>query len=370
MVLEKIKKIGKKKKQPKYTVKLTPDVWQSMPKLTKKQIAELLARLKEAEEERDELKKKYNELAGKQEPEEVKVIKEVLKKKKSIKKEKEKRRLALIPFRVVDGELKPIKINFVPYGGGFISGSKGIYKYFAGWELDEGEDGIERSINFLLKMKPDSKKVVRLSPSKSLDISVFNFPFIVHKALTGIYEAPVNKEGKLIEVVENEQTRYGNTELIKEIERLKKKIAELEEVKENLMAKNYEASKKYEELLVENQKLMNDLSLANYRADMTQAISQDQTEKVKGMLRDYGAMLTSSMEAQVNEMLTRRMNWVLSEGLKEVRKTLEEAYGKTIEDEVWSKVEGRYRKMFDELRTIVPKQPAQKQAPPKEAEKK
>jgi len=363
MVINPFKK--KKKKTPKYTVKLSPEVWEHLPELTKKQIAELLARLKEAEEERDEWKKKYEELKGKLEPEEVKVLKEVLKQKEAKKREKELRRIALVPFRIVNKELRPIKINFVPYGGGVIRGAKGVYKYFAGWELEEGENGVYRSVNFLLKKDADGKRVVRLSPSPSAGIEVLDMPFLVHKLLSGIYDAPVYADGKLYPIFS--QSKTSTTELLKEIEALQKRIAKLESEKETLMAKEYEARKKYEELLVENQRLKNELTLANYRADVSQAIAQDQTEKVKGMLRDYGAMLTSAMEAQVNEMLTRRINWILAEGLKEARKQLEEAYGKTIEDEVWSKVESRFRSMFDQIRVLVPK--VIEKAPPAPKEK-
>jgi len=352
MVIKKILK--RKKKTPKYSVKLTPEVWEHLPELTKKQISELLARLKETELERDEWKKKYEELKGKIEPEEVKVLKEALKQKEILKRKKEARRIVLVPFKVVKNELKPVKINFVPYGGGIIRGAKSVYRYFGGWELEESEDGIYRSVNFILKKEPDDKKIVRLQPSPSAGIEVLDVPFLVHKMLSGIYDAPVYSDGKLHPMFA-EQHSNPSPEILKQIEALNKEIAKLQSEKETLQAREYEARKKYEELLVENQRLKNELTLANYRADVLQALSQDQTEKVKGMLRDYGAMLSSAMEAQVNEMLTRRINWILGKGMRKLREQIEEAYGKTIEDEVWSKIETRFRSMFDEVRSLVPK---------------
>lgn len=362
-------KLFKKKKVPKYTIKLTGEVWRRLPDLTKKQIAELLARLKQAEEERDELKKKLEEIKGKLEPEDVKVLKEALKQKKVLKKKKEKRKLALVPFAVVDGKLRQINARFIPYGGGLISGSKGVYRIFAGWELQESEDGIFKTLNFLLKKDKKDKQVVRLPPSPSADITILDKPYLVQKILTGVYDAPIMKDGTLVNMNPNpknvkqdkavlEVNRMLNkslNEATKIIERMKQEKAKIEKEKEIVEAKNYELAKKYEELQVENQKLKNDLLLANYRADLATATSQDQTEKIKGMLRDYGTMLTSSMSAQVNEMLQRRLAWVLAEGNKILREELDKAYGTTIPDEVWSKIELRFNKMFERIMSSLPK---------------
>ena len=356
----------KKKKEPKYTIKLTPEVWEKLPQLTKKQIAELLARLKQAEEEAEEWKKKYEELKGKLEPKEVKVLKEALKEKKKIEKRKELRRLALVPFAVVNGELKEIHPTFVPYGGGVIVGKNGKYKYFAGWEIQETEDGIYKSVNFLLKTDKKSKKVARISPSPSAPLSILEFPYLVQKILTGVYDAPIKKDGTLIEIPVTEESEIA---YIQEIERLRQKIAKLEEEKEQVEAKMYEVSKKYQELMVENQKLKTELTLASYRADMATALSQDQAEKIKGMMRDYATLLNATMTAQVNEMLQRRMAWVLAEGNKILREELERAYGTSISDEVWNKIEARFNKMLERIMTSLPKMPIVPSPAPKPPKK-
>ena len=349
----------KKKKEPKYTINLTPEVWQNIPRLTKKQIAELLARLKLKEDEAEKWKKKYKELAGKLEPKEVKVLKEALRQKQEIVKKKEKRKIALIPFLVVDNELKPFNIRFLPYGGGIVSGKRGAYKYFAGWELEESENGLSKSVNFLVKIKPKDKKIGRITPSPSADLGILNLPYTVQKITTGVYEAPIDKKGTLIEKGEI-------TEDVKQqIEYLKQKIAQLEQEKEQLQAYNYELGKKYEKLYVENNKLRNDLILANYRADMATVIQQDQTEKVKGMMRDYGTILTDAMDAQINEMLQRRLSWILAEGNRKLRTILEESYGKPIPDEVWEKVERRFNKMYDRVMSSLPKIPKEPSQPQK-----
>jgi len=360
----------KKKKNVSYNIRLTPQVWQHLPQLLKKQIAELLAKTKKLEEENEKLKKKISELEGKKEPEEVKVLKEALKQKKVLEKKKEVRRIALVPFIVKKtkkgNELTPILIKAIPYGGGKFVGKKGTYKYFAGFEIEETESGLGKSINFLLKHDKKSKLVGRITPSPSADITIFTEPYMIQKMVSGIYEMPVKTDGTLIKSESAELPPNYKAY----IEQLKQKIAELEQIKEQLEAENYEINKKYQELTVENNKLKNELMLANYRADVSQAGYIEQAQKVRDLMREHAVLLTSSMEAQINEMLERRMNWLLANKTGELRKMLESSLGKPIDDEVWDKIENRFYNLFEKTKSMIPKQTTIVQQPVVKHEKK
>lgn len=356
--------LGKKKKKVSYNIRLTPEVWQHLPQLTKKQIAELLARLKKSEERAEKLEKKIKELEGKIEPKEVKVLKEALKQKKKIEKEKEERSIVLVPYAIISTDkglqLKEMDIRPLPYGGGKIKGKKGVYKYFVGWEVCESENGLGRSVNFIFKTDKKSKSVGRIRPNPSADISILDEPYIVQKLKSGIYDMPIKADGTLMREtsIENLQNEYNT-----QIELLKQKLAELKKRIEDLEAENYEMSKKYETLLEENKRLGQQLALANYRADVAEAKSLEQTRKVMDVMREHSAMLSAAMEAQLNEMLERRMNWLLADKNRELRKMLEEAFGKPIDDATWQKIQNRFYTMVEKAKEMIPKREVIKPSP-------
>jgi len=342
-------------KKPTYNIKLTPEVWQQLPNLLKQQISELQARVHALEQENAELKKKIEEFKGKITPKEVKVLQKAIEEKKKLEAKKNLRRIALVPFAIKNTEkgieLVPIDIRILPYAGGKIVGKRGVYKYFAGWELEETENGLSKSVNFLFKTDKKSRIVARISPSPSASVGILDEPYLVAKLVAGTYELPIKVDGTLMKVYDT-----SNPQINAYIESLQQEIAQLRKEKEELEAHSYLIEKKYQELTVENNKLKKELALASYRADLAQAGYIQQTDKVMDLLREHGAILTSAAEAQLNEMLERRMNWILADKMKELRGELENALGKPIDDVTWGKIEDRFYTMLDKLKETV-KQP-------------
>lgn len=344
-----LKKLFKKKE---YAIQLTPELLERIEPIVKKQLAELMAENQKLKEEIEKLKKEVK----KEKPEELKVLEGALVQKKKLEIEKRRRRVVWVPFvETPNKTLKPLNIVYVPYGGGEVIGSKGKYKYLVGFEQEEYENGLSSEVHFLVKTHPKAKTFARITPSPSISLpDVFSQPYFVKTLISGVFNSPVDVNGKTVEIIQEKSSL--DAQVSQYIESLKQEIARLKEENERLASEKYSVDKKYQELLVENQKLKEELSLASYRADVAQALTIDQTRKVKEMIKDVATVLTPSMDSLLNQMLVERINWVLSEGLKTLRIDLAEAYGKTIEDEVWAKIEKRFRTMFEDITSLLPKE--------------
>jgi chromosome segregation ATPase len=345
------KKISKIFGKKEYTIRLTPELWEQIPRLTQQQIAELLAENRELKQQIEKLKQEIK----KEKPEDIKVLETALAKKKQLEGEKLRRRVVWVPFaETPEKTLVPLNVVYVPYGGGVIVGKSGKYKYLAGFEQEEDERGLTSSVNILLKTHPKAKRFARVSPKTNLSLAdILNQPYFVKTLLSGVYNSPVNEKGEVVGEIYSVQSGLSN--LNAQIEYLKQEIARLEEENERLRGENYSINKKYQDLLVENQKLRTELSLANYRADTTQALMLDQTQKVKDLLRDVATIHSSALESMVNLNLVERANWTLSEGLKKMREMIEQAYGKPIDEAVWERVRSEFRGVFSDVLTAATK---------------
>ena len=367
MVFDLINKLLKRKKEPKYSIKMTPQMWEELPKITRKQIAELHARLKLAEEERDELKKEVKKLRGKLKPPELKLLEEALRKKKEIEKKLEQRRFRLILE-------KPVKVK--SHDKKYFTGKFGVYKYLYAFELEEAPSGLGYTTNLILKKSPDAKNTSRKTTTLSLS-ELLEIPYVISNLKTGHYEAPIYSDGTPVFSPQNTMFNGGGSEsddskkakksaqkasvsvkqidLVKQVEALMKEVSKLKHENEILQSKKYKAEKRVEELMSINEDLANKLALAAYRADLNQAISQSQISQVRGMMKDYALILSSAMSSEIDRRLTQKINMQLAKGLKEVRNQLEKAYGTSVADEVWDIIESRFRSMFTQMISLITK---------------
>jgi len=345
-IKKKLKEIFGKKE---YILKLTPEVWDRLPKLAQRQIAELLAENQELKQEIAKLKEKLK----KEKPQEVKVLEKAYVQRKQLEEEKRRRRVVWVPFfETPDKTLKPLNVVYVPYGGGEIFGQRGKYKYLAGFEQEEYENGLGSEVHILLKTHPKSTKFARIKPDPSITIAdIFDQPYFVKTLLSGVFNSPVDVKGKTVGTIIQNPSMSAETNKI--IESLKQRIAELESEIETLESEKYSVEKKYQELLVENRKLKSELSLASYRADLNQALIVSQADKIKDLMRDMATIHTSALEGLMNQVIVERINWILSDALKNARSQLEEAYGKPIDEVVWEKVENRFKTMLSDILNVV-----------------
>lgn len=172
--------------KPEYTIKLTPELWEKIDKLSKKQIAELLARLKLVEGEMDETRKEIKKLKGEIKPEEVKLLEEALIKKRKIESGREQRRFRWLPER---------RTLAKSYDGKFFRGRFGSYKYLDALEEEESESGIGSTVNIILRRDENGvlkKKIKRLRIPTSFSMNeILSRPYVVSNLKTGIFVVPL-----------------------------------------------------------------------------------------------------------------------------------------------------------------------------------
>jgi len=376
-IIKKAKSLFEKPpKEPQYTIKLSPQVWAKLPDLTKKQIAETLARETYYKQKYLEALERIRELEGKKKPEEIKMLEKALAEQKKLRKKKEGRRLKLIfpsSRSVCYYDMKPIKTK-----------SGKIHRYIVGIEIEETESGTFRFLNFLTSENPAKvnlpKSIGRISPTPTISASdFFSIPFIVPSLKFGKVILPVYSDGTSINLewylkpvhptTKSEDTKRkkrGKSKSKKEaeglptpvpvppvsmlstIEAYQKEIAELKRKLEVSESRRLQAEKLVADLEEMNRHLEDELIIAKRRADAAWAKASSETKIVKNILGDYAGLLIDSMTSEVNRRLTQAENLRLAEHIRTLRSELEKAYGKPIDEEVWDRIEGKLMRWFSQ----------------------
>jgi len=333
--------VKKKKKVPQYSIKLTPEVIKRLPDITKKQIAELMARNYELQEELKKAKSEIEKLKGKLEPEEVKVVKKALKQKKVLEKLKEEKRVKLILE-------KPVKV--LTYDKKHFRGKKGSYKYLHAIELQEYEVGY--AVNLILKRDKKSKETGRITTDLSLD-ELFNKPYIVSELRSGTFIAPIYSDGTVVAKVDAGEGNPSNKETLSiDEEYYIKEISKRDEKIKRLKSEIYQLRKIKNVLEEQVNYLKNELELANERADMSEAVSKSQVRKVRDIMREYGMMFESLQELEVNKHLAHKMSLMLSDALEKMREDFSQKFGIPAGELEFDKYFGWFRTLLNEVKEV------------------
>jgi len=336
-LIEKIKSIFERPKEPKYTIKLTPEQWARIPTLTKKQIAELHATVEFWKNKYEKTEKKLKELQGKLKPKEVEVLEEALKQKTQIEAEKRSRRMALIPFRVPRVSSWDEKE--------FRSG-KNKYGYLWGIELEESKTGLSHTISFILKQKPKDKKIFVITPKPSMTIDdFFKIPYVISSFNRRHLRLPVYQDGtNALAIMSNGGNPKLDARRLREA--IAKDVAKLKERIEVLEAEKYQLEKQREELEMQVHKLKNELTVAKHRADLANALSMAEAEKIKGMATDMTKILGSGQTSEIDRRLTLGALFDIIEREEALRKRLTTIIGPPVAEVVAQRVRREVKEEF------------------------
>ena len=334
--------VKKKKKVPQYSIKLTPEVIKKLPDIAKKQIAELMARNYELQEELKKAKSEIEKLKGKLEPEEVKVVKKALKQKKVLEKLKEEKRVKLILE-------KPVKV--LTYDKKHFRGKKGSYKYLYAIELQEYEVGY--AVNLILKRDKKSKETGRITTDLSLD-ELFDKPYVVSELRSGTFIAPIYSDGTVVAKVDAGEGNPSNKETLSiDEEYYIKEISKRDEKIKRLKSEIYQLRKMKEMLTEEVDYLKNELELAKERAEWSKAISKSQLRDTADMMREYALMLKSLQQAEVNEHLAHEMSLMLSEAIRNLREDLRVKFGIPVDEIAFEKYFSQFKTLLGEVKEVA-----------------
>lgn len=344
-LIERITKIFKPEKKV-YVLKVTPEILRRVPALLKKELGMKDSIILKQNQELEDLKKEIERLKGK-EPEEEKIVKELLAEKEKIKKIKERRRIR----KMLSNIKLPILLT---WDKKFFHDGKIEYKYLKGLEDEEKE---ERTTCNLLVV-PDGKKFKgfgRIETGLPFELLVEDPTSFVSDVRAGVVRIRIDSKG----VWHPPEEFTSNPHPYKDIAELRKKyeqkIAELKE-ETNKIYSDLEDTKKREEKTLSRLKDAEVASNINdYRADQASAFALSAISKMKGFMRDTLQALSSGQDAEVGRVLTERLNETLIEANAKMREKVGMEIPEDVKDLIKEKVKLEFMDTLDILYGLSPR---------------
>lgn len=349
-MFEFIKNFFKPKEKGKVVkvLKVTPEILEKVDIALKKELGFKEAELQEAMETINTLKEKLGKYEGK-ETEEEKIVKDLLKEKTKIEKIKTGRRLK---------SYFPKMGRIVTHDNKLYTDGKQTYPFLCGFEKEETEYGW--GYNLLLK-SGNKKNDGRANYKLPLEMIFYEPEHLVSGIKYGIVRtrfdsrglfhppkfisSPCSKcnfSGEYYKSISSFDKKYGN------------KIAELNDQIDNLRAELKDARIREEGAQSRLKDAESAISVADFRADLSQGYTAAQLEKFKARESDYSELLLSSQDSEINRVLTQKLNERLIDGFKEMAKKLGVDIPESVEERIRNRVIENIRKDIDLFWDILP----------------
>jgi DNA-binding transcriptional regulator/RsmH inhibitor MraZ len=349
-ILDKIKSFFKLEKKV-YVVKVTPEILQKVPALLKKELGMKDAIILKQSQEIEKLKKEIEKLKGKESKEEA-VVKELLKEKVKVEKQKNAKRLRLVFHGIPLPRIKTFDFKF------FHDGKKAM-KFLKGYEREETDKG--EVINLLLVPESNSKDLYRRETGLPFELLFINPESFVSQVLSGdirvridskgIYHAPEEIQEVEADPPTKKETYKKISEMRKEYEQ---KIAELKQELNRAYSEIEKAREREEKAQLRLLDAELGAKVNDFRADLSQSYVLMSVEKIKGMMKDYLNVLISSQESEVNRVLTERLNDILVDAFNSIKEKLGMELPQEVRDAIREQVRAEFLDTLDFLHELTP----------------
>lgn len=334
-----------------YVLKSTPELLEKVPSLVMKRLGMLESIVIKQQEEIQRLAEELKKRELKEEPENVKIAKDLAKQKSILEKEREDNRIKWklidVPFpKVITWDKKSLKEG----------------KFLFGIETEIRENS--KTCNLLLLKDMKTKKIVRKETGLPPELLFEDWLNLERDIKAGVVRLRIDSEGKWFppEEIGNIKKEELTPNLIEAYKNLRKKevqylekIAELEETIDDLYYRLKMSEKEKEKMRYKIKDLEAANEILSTRADSSDSALAAALKNVTPLRIENLKLLLSSQESEVNRVLTERLNEILIDANRQMREKLGKEIPEEIADYIRDKVRNELIETLEILETFVPK---------------